>query len=190
MIRRLPPSPAGGRTCAESPPAQGRISACSRTRAPHSVTIVGAAAPAALASPSGGSGRRPIGVPPGGTGAKQKERSGEFAAFTSSPNLSVVIKQGSAGRCKPLPQCLPRARGRCPSAHTGADEVLDLSSGRFVNRPYDAAGRGSGGDQRSPLRRDGTHAYPPVTVAGSGDSPLQAGGLDRTDRFPASLLCF
>ena len=121
----------------------------------------------------GGGSACPAGMsPPGGTGARQEERSGEFAAFTTSPDLSVVIKQGSAGRCKPLPQCLPRERGRCPSAHTGADEVLDLSSGRFVNRPYDAAERGSGGDQRSPLRRDGIHAYPPVTVAGSGDSPL------------------
>ena len=137
---------------------------------------VGGASRSARRSPSrrrGGGSACPAGMsPPGGTGAKQKERSGAFAAFTRAPTLSVVIRQGSAGRGKPLPQCLPRERGRCPSAHTGADEVLDLSSGRFVNRPYDAAGRGSGGDQRSPLRRDGTHAYPPVTVTGSGDSPL------------------
>ena len=92
---------------------------------------VGGASRSARHSPSrrrGGGSACPAGMsPPGGTGAKQKERSGAFAAFTTSPDLSVVIRQGSAGRCKPLPQCLPRERGRCPSAHTGADEVLDLS---------------------------------------------------------------
>ena len=147
---------------------------------------VRADAPAALASPAGGSGRRPIGDPPGGTGARQAERSGAFAVGTTSPDLSVVIRQGSAGRGKPLPQCLPRERGRCPSAHTGADEVLDLSSGRFVNRPYGGIGAArrpkvAPTAGRGPMRIPQSPSQAPVTA------PFRQGGLGRACAFPLFL---
>ena len=59
----------------------------------------------------GGGSACPAGMsPPGGTEARQAERSGAFAVGTTSPDLSVVIRQGSAGRGKPLPYASPVSR--------------------------------------------------------------------------------